>query len=500
MNRKKAFLLNSFSGLLRQLISLICGFVMTKLILDFYGSSMNGLVSSITQFLGFISFLEMGIGPVIQSNLYRPLAEKKDVDISKIIKSSETFFKRIVYIFMVYIGILCVLFPILSNSEFAPFFTASLVLIISLSSLAQYYFGMTYQLLLNADQKGYVQSTLQWVTLVVNTVLCIVLMNLGASIHIVRLITATVYVFRPLFLNVYVKKHYNIDKNVNYNDDPIKQKWNGFAQHLAAVVVDNTDIAVLTIMSSLQNVSVYVIYFNVVYGITQIIMTVVSGLEAMWGNMLAKKEWSIVRDSFSLMEWGIHTIVTIIFAASALLITPFVLIYTSGIEDANYNQPLFGVILVFAFAMQCIRVPYFRLIKAAGHYKQTQNGAFISMVLNILISIIIVKKFGLVGVAIGTYVALFFHTCYLVVYLSHHLLKRNILFFIKHLIIDIMVLVISFLLCNLHLGVSKNYVSWVIMATKITSLVVAISTVANLVFYREFINRIIIILKKRITG
>ena len=62
--------------------------------------------------------------------------------------------------------------------------------------------------------------------------------------------------FRPLFLNVYVKKHYNIDKNVNYNDDPIKQKWNGFAQHLAAVVVDNTDIAVLTIMSSLQNVSV----------------------------------------------------------------------------------------------------------------------------------------------------------------------------------------------------------------------------------------------------
>ena len=215
------------------------------------------------------------------------------------------------------------------------------------------------------------------------------------------------------------------------------------------------------------------------------------------GDFLTTMGWI---NPFSLMEWGIHTIVTIIFAASALLITPFVLIYTSGIEDANYNQPLFGVILVFAFAMQCIRVPYFRLIKAAGHYKQTQNGAFISMVLNILISIIIVKKFGLVGVAIGTYVALFFHTCYLVVYLSHHLLKRNILFFIKHLIIDIMVLVISFLLCNLHLGVSKNYVSWVIMATKITSLVVAISTVANLVFYREFINRIIIILKKRITG
>ena len=91
MSRKKKFILNSCSGLFKQLITLICGFVMTKAILSYYGSSLNGLVASITQFLGFIGFLELGIGPVIQSNLYKPLAKKNEDQISRIVKASNNF-------------------------------------------------------------------------------------------------------------------------------------------------------------------------------------------------------------------------------------------------------------------------------------------------------------------------------------------------------------------------------------------------------------------------
>lgn len=490
MNRRKKFILNSFSGLFKQLVTLICGFVMTRAILMFYGSAVNGLVSSITQFLGFISFLEMGIGPVIQSNLYSPLAKKDINQISQIVKSSEKFFRRIAYIFVVYIIILCFIFPQFINSDFSFLYTASLVIIISISSLAQYYFGMTYQLLLNADQKGYVQITLQWITLLINTVLCILLMNLGYSIHIVRLVTTAIYVFRPLFLNLYIKRNYIIDKNISYTQDPIKQKWNGFAQHLSAVVVDNTDVAVLTVMSSLKNVSVYTVYYSVVYGITQVIMTTVNGLEAMWGNMLANEEWNTLRDSFSFMEWFIHTIVTLIFTVAGLLITPFVIVYTNGISDANYYQPLFGVLLVAAFAMQCYRVPYFRIIKAAGHYKQTQWGAFVTMALNLVISIVFVRKYGLIGVAIGTLVALSFHTCYFVVYLVKNILKRNITHFIKHLFVNGFITSISVLFIKAYIGEITGYISWIFMAVKTTVVVLFISVVINCLFYGKYIKKI----------
>ena len=494
MNRRKKFILNSFSGLFKQLVTLICGFVMIKAILIFYGSSVNGLVSSITQFLGFISFLEMGIGPVIQSNLYGPLAKNDTDQISRIIKSSEKFFRRIAYIFVVYIIILCFIFPQFINSDFSFFYTASLVIIISISSLAQYYFGMTYQLLLNADQKGYVQITLQWITLLINTILCILLMNLGASIHIVRLVTTVIYVLRPLFLSWYIKQNYHINKNVSYDHDPIKQKWNGFAQHLSAVIVDNTDVVILTIMSSLKNVSIYTVYYSVVYGITQVVMTTVNGLESMWGNMLARDEWYTLNDSFSFVEWFIHTAVTLIFTAAALLITPFVMVYTNGVNDANYYQPLFGVLLVAAFAMQCYRIPYFRLIKAAGHYKQTQFGALITMVLNFMISIILVDRFGLVGVAIGTLVALSFHTCYFAVYLANNILKRNVFYFIKHLFVNSIVISVSILIINSYIGEVTGYISWIFMAVRVSMSIFLISIGINYLFYKKYMKKIVLFL------
>ena len=40
-----------------------------------YGSDVNGLVSSITQFLGYIALVEGGVGGVIRAALYKPLAK-----------------------------------------------------------------------------------------------------------------------------------------------------------------------------------------------------------------------------------------------------------------------------------------------------------------------------------------------------------------------------------------------------------------------------------------
>src|SRR5699024_2044843 len=105
---------------------------------------------------------------------------------------------------------LCFLYP--TMVDFGAWYTISLLIIISISTLAQYLFGMTYQLLLNADQKSYIQLTIQIVTIILNTVFSIILMQMGASIHLVKLMTASVYVLRPLIQMFYVHRHYNINK------------------------------------------------------------------------------------------------------------------------------------------------------------------------------------------------------------------------------------------------------------------------------------------------
>lgn len=133
--RKKKLILNSVTSLLTQLMTIICGLIIPRLIISAYGSQVNGLVSSITQFLSVISLLDLGVGAVVQTALYRPLAEKDDLQISKIVVSSDRFFRRIAKILLLYVGLLMVIYPHISNSTFNGLYISSLIVIVAISSL-----------------------------------------------------------------------------------------------------------------------------------------------------------------------------------------------------------------------------------------------------------------------------------------------------------------------------------------------------------------------------
>lgn len=482
MNRKQKLILNSCTGLIKQLVVVICGFILPRYMLLYYGSNVNGLVSSITHFLGFISLLELGIGPVIQANLYKPLAEKNDEEISKIIISSERFFRRIAYIFIAYIAVLAVIFPIFVNTEYDVLFTVSLLVILSISSFAEYFFGVTYQLLLNADQKSYVQTLLQIIATIFNTLCCIVVMHIGAPIHVVKLVSSLIFVLRPIGQAIYVHKHYHINKKLKLTEEPIKQKWNGFAQHLAAVICGNADVVILTMFSTLSNVSIYSVYYNVTNGVTMLIMTAATGLEAYFGNMIAKGERKNLEHAFSRIEWLIHFAVTVIFTIATITVVPFISVYTRGINDADYIVPSFSTILMLAYAAQCLRVPYFRVIKAAGHFRETQNGAFISTILNVIISVALVFKFGLVGIALGTFVAMLYHTVYFVWYLNGHILNRSIWYFVKHFATDLVILVFSSFATKCFVRMQINYFSWIVLVVKVAIVTLCIASIVNIIF------------------
>lgn len=91
---KKSLALTTIFSLMYQVVVVICGIILPKLYMKCFGSELNGLVTSITQFLGFITLLEAGVGNVVQSFLYRHLAQKDDAEIGKIIISSNRFLER----------------------------------------------------------------------------------------------------------------------------------------------------------------------------------------------------------------------------------------------------------------------------------------------------------------------------------------------------------------------------------------------------------------------
>lgn len=494
--RKKRLIYTTGSSLLFRIVTILSSFIIPRMILGAYGSEVNGLVSSITQFLHVIAFLELGMGAVVQSSLYKPLAENDEITVSKIIASAGRFFKRIAAALAVYVVVLVICYPKIINQNFDFAYTAVLIVIMSINSFMQYYFGVVNRLLLSADQRGYIQYTVQTITTVLNTIACCVLIYSGCSIHVVKLTTSLIFLAQPITYKLYVDKHYKIVRNMHYDTDPIKQKWNGIAQHVSAVILGIADTIVLTVFAPLKSVSVYSVHYMVVNGVYQIINALTSGVQALLGELWAKKEKETLYKVFGWTEWLLHTVVTIVFGCTGFLVSAFVQVYTKGVTDAEYYNPIFAVILTVAIAFETLRSPYLSMIFACGHYKQTQNSFLLAAIGNVVISILLVKHLDLIGVAIGTVIAMAMHMFWLAWYTFKNCVQKSFMLLVKQLAIDAVIIVLAYMMIHGVRMHEVSYIAWIIMAVKVFLAVTLTSVVINTVFYREYVAELTRKLKK----
>lgn len=484
----RLLLYNTISALIFQITTVLCGFILPKLVLVYFGSDINGLINSVGQFLGVISFFELGIGAVIQTSLYKPLADNDLIGTSKVISSANRFFRKLGYALLIYVGVVVCLYPVLVNQKFSFWFVASLIVAMSIRFFAQYFFGIVNRLLLIADQKAYIQYNAQTIAVIVNTIACYILMKLDCSVQIIYGTTSLIFLIQPALIHLYIRKNYSISRNITYDVEPIKQKWNGVAQHIAAFVLDGTDIVVLSLLSTLNNVSIYSVYILVIKGVKQLFLSMISGFDALIGNLWAKQELEELKNVFSWTEWIIHTTVIFFFTVTAVLIVPFVEVFTSGISDADYFQPMFGVTIVLAYAIYCLSLPYLIMILAVGHYKQTQYKFVVAAVINIVISVICVKQFGLIGVALGTLAAMVYQTVWMAWYNSKNFIQWPMKNFFKQIGVDAVSAVGITLFTSYFALTSVNYISWIVLSIKVTIIGLLVIVAINAIFYRRYIE------------
>ena len=116
--RSKLALRNTLVSMGTIFVSIIIGLIVPRYILSYYGSEVNGLISSINQFLNYITILESGVGAVVVTCMYKPLAEKEYHKINRIVSKSRKFFLGIVGIYLVYVVVLAFLYPIVTLTSF----------------------------------------------------------------------------------------------------------------------------------------------------------------------------------------------------------------------------------------------------------------------------------------------------------------------------------------------------------------------------------------------
>lgn len=183
---------------------------------------------------------------------------------------------------------------------------------------------------------------------------------------------------------------------------------------------------------------------------------------------------------FDAYEVYYMAIVFTFFTVAYIFILPFMKLYTSGITDVNYIDPLLAVLFTIIKLLSNARSPSNNVINIAGHFKKTQYRSILEASINIIASLIFVFYFGMYGVLMGTIAALLYRSVDMIVYSNKRILNRNPWITIKRWLIDLLVFLIFISLLNQFSGYSKSYLSIILLAGLFFIITLSIFVIVNL--------------------
>ncbi len=484
--------LNIVFAITLQIVTFFRGLILPRIIIPAYGSDVNGLISSITQFLTYISLLEAGVGSIFRTSLYKPLANGDIDGVSGIINEQKRFYRKIGFIFVFYVIALCFVYPLIAKTEIDKFYIVTCILILSISTFAEYFISLPYVSLLSADQKVRISYIVSIIYTIVNIFVALFWVALKADLRFIYLSMCIIGLLRPLFYILYVKKHYALNKKAPCNKEALNQRWNGIVHHFAFYIHTNTDSTILTLCISTAAVSVYNVYNAIVCGIYGVVLSVSNSIAAGLGNLLVtgdKEPINRTVDSFELVQGGLTTV---LYTITALTLIPFVRIYTAQMTDMQYIQPLFGYIMVAAGAIYCFRCIYSTISLNANKYKETQLGAVLECVVNLVLSLVLVlvANMGLVGIAIGTAMGMLVRYIFDICFLSKNVLNRSVFMALKMLFVSVLIAVLSIAICRVVLPYDAidSMIRWLLIALATASITAFVAIMMYMIFYRNTVK------------
>lgn len=484
--------INVLSSLILTTVSILSGFIIPKLILSNLGSEVNGLYLSLDQYLNFFSLLEGGLGGVVMASLYKPLYERDMEKVSSIIVTVTKFFRKIAILFIAYLLAVSFLYPLIVDSSLDYGFIASLSFVLGVNFFVRYYFLLVVRMLLQADRRLYITAFVQSILIIVEIILFILVIKSYPSIHLIKLVSSFVYIIQYLVLQGYVKRHYKLDMDAKPDNQLIKQRWDGMGIMAAAFIHKNTDLILLTSFSDLFSISIYTVYNMVVNALASIISSIVSALTPTIGMYIAKGHKEELRNAFEIYEFLMTFISFVLYTTCALVIVPFVMIYTKGVTDANYFQPSFALLVCLVQLEYCMREPSTTLLYAANRYKDMRRPAYLEAFLNILISIILIQNYGLLGIAVGTLVSTMVRHALQIKYLKNDILHRGYTYSIKlYTVFSLGFLILYFSLSKIILSMSFYYLTWILLGTIVFTITLVSFSLISLIFFKKQFKQLI---------
>lgn len=437
---------NLISVVLCQIVTIGIGFILPRIYIENFGSSVNGVLSTIKQIFAYLCLLESGVGLATTQALFKPVATKNRDEINGVLAATKRYYTKIGYAYSLCVLAIAVVYGFFINTGMPSFVVVALILLNGVPSLITFFIQGKYSLLLETDGMQYVITNSQMALQVVSGLLKATVLLLTNNLILMQLSYCLVVTLQLLYVTFYAKKRYKwLNFKVKANYAAVSQKNSVLVHQLSAMVFNNTDILLLSFLSDFKTVSIYYIYNLFFSQVETFISGLVKGFNFALGQLFSVNKEAFLK-KFKAYESLYITANFIIYTAMCVFLLPIIQIYTGGIKDADYINPLLIFLFVIAKLFSCAKLPASQVIEYSGSFEKTKWHAVTEMAVNLSFTVIGIIKWGICGALAGTVAAIIFRYIVTVYFTNRKVLGRSVFNSISVLIVNSAVFAIIFII------------------------------------------------------
>ena len=483
---KKRAVLNFIASLLYQIVSLGVGLILPKYYTEIFGSVYNGLNQSIAQIMSLLSVLQFGIAAAAIQEMFKYIATDDKDGIAAIYWNSEKQYRKMGYIFLLIILPIIGLFPFAVKDDIAYHIIVVFLLFRSISAAMEYFFQAKYTIIMTAHNRSYAIYIINIVLLLIGTALHFTILFITKNIIIYQGVALITVLLRLIIVTVYVRKHFPYlqeRKNAKIVLEKNSKRRDVLVSEIAGMAIDSTDLLILGIFSGMVSASIYSVYNFVVLGLASVLSSCREAVFAGVGKTYYEDKKEFVR-KMDRFESVYLFLAFFLYTTALLLFRPFVENYTKNM-DTKYYYVGFPILFLLAKLLVNMRIPSIVAINTAGHFKQVKWYAVIEAVINLTVSLSLVKPLGIYGVLIGTIVAAAFRTPILIWYSNKYILRRNNFSYWKKILCWLPLFGGGYIFSELLPFNCNSLIKWAILAALIAIIMLGTCLLWGIIFDRK---------------
>ena len=379
---------------------MVAGFLVPRAIIGVYGSEVNGLVTSLTQFIGYFALVEAGISGAATFSLYKPLAKGDWRGINIVASASRAFYQKSGAVFLALLVGLSVIYPVfVSAGALLPWEIVALTFLLGAKVVVDFFSLSKYRVFLTADKKNWLIQLASTVYTLLNTAIIIAFSYLRAPVVAVYALALVAVFARSAILAVYTRRCYSeFDCKVDYGDFKLPQRWDALFLQILGAVQSGVPVILATVLcESMSEVSVLAVYLLISNGLQMIPNVLNTGMQALFGRQIADGDYEALRVSYRPYRALVYSVSAVACGCAFSLILPFVDLYAGGFSDADYHNALLGFLIVLNVFLFHGKSSQGLLVIAAGMYHETRWQTSVQALLIVVLGIPLTIEFGIAG-------------------------------------------------------------------------------------------------------